>query len=136
MKKTLIIFSFSALMAACGSGNDTKTSEKKDSSASAVTTTATISPEAEKALELIGTSDCKTCHKLNENDATGGPIGPMYTKVAEKYASAADTTIDRIAKKVISGGSGIWGVVPMTPHPALTPADAKTIVTYILSLKK
>jgi cytochrome c len=55
--------------------------------------------------------------------------------VAAKYSPAADTTVDRIVNKIIAGGSGVWGTVPMTPHPALPPADVKVMVTYILSLK-
>jgi cytochrome c len=69
-------------------------------------------------------------------DAAGAAIGPAYSDVAAKYPNAADSTVDRLVHKIISGGSGIWGVVPMTPHPALAPEDVKIMVSYILSLKK
>ena len=65
----------------------------------------------------------------------GATIGPAYSDVAAKYSPAADTTVNRLVKKIITGGSGIWGTVPMTPHPALKEEDVKTIVTYILTLK-
>jgi len=41
-----------------------------------------------------------------------------------------------LANKVIKGGSGKWGDVPMTPHPQLSMDDAKEMVKYVLSLKK
>jgi cytochrome c len=131
MKKTFIIFSSALLMIACGSSGD---KPKTDSASSSSSTT--VSAADEKGLELIGASDCHTCHKLNKDDATGGPIGPIYTDVAAKYSPAADTTIDRLVKKIISGGSGVWGTTPMTAHAMLKEADVKTMVTYILTLKK
>jgi cytochrome c len=124
-------------MAACGGSGDKK-AETKDTTASATTTPAAGSSgnaEADKALDLIGASDCTTCHRLNKN-AGGASIGPAYSDVAAKYAPAADSTVDRLVKKVISGGSGIWGTVPMTPHPTLKPEDVKTMVTYILTIKQ
>jgi len=131
MKKTFIIFSSALLMIACGSSGDK--SAKTDSASS---NTATVSSADEKGLELIGASDCTTCHKLDKNSTSGIAIGPAYSDVAAKYAPAADTTIDRLVKKVISGGSGVWGTVPMTPHGMLKEDDVKTMVKYILSLKK
>ena len=88
-----------------------------------------------QALELIGSSDCTTCHRLSKA-SSGASIGPAYDEVAAKYAPAADTTINRLVNKIISGGSGVWGTVPMTPHAALSKDDATTIVKYIMTLKK
>jgi cytochrome c len=85
---------------------------------------------------LIGTSDCTTCNKLDKSSTTGIAIGPAYSDVAAKYAPAADTTVDRLVKKIITGGSGVWGPTPMTPHPALKEADIREMVKYILTLKK
>jgi len=135
MKKTFFIIACAAMAVACGNGTDTKTAEKKDTTATA-SASSTVSPDAEKALELIGSSDCTTCHKLNKEDTKGGPIGPIYTDVAAKYSPAADSTVDRLVKKVITGGTGVWGSLPMTPHPALKEADVREIVKYILTLKK
>jgi cytochrome c len=69
-------------------------------------------------------------------DSPGATIGPAYSDVAAKYPSAADTTVNRLVHKIIEGGSGVWGTVPMTPHPALSEGDVKEMVTYILTLKK
>lgn len=124
----------SSLVVACGNGGSSEA--KKDS---ATTTSApaqgAVSSANEAGLELIGSSDCTTCHRLNK-DAAGAAIGPAYSDVAERYAHAADTTVDRLVSKIISGGTGNWGQVPMTPHQALSKDTVKQMVKYILSLKK
>jgi cytochrome c len=132
MKKTFIIFSSALLMMACGSSGD---KSAKTDSASSSSNSATVSVANEKGLELIGASDCTTCHRLTKT-SPGVATGPDYADVAAKYSPAADTTIDRLVKKVISGGSGVWGAIPMTPHVALKESDVREMVKYILSLKK
>jgi cytochrome c len=130
MKKTILfLIVSSATVMACNSSGSS--SSKSDS---AVTAPAAVPAASEQGLELIGASDCTTCHRLHKTDP-GSNIGPYYSQVAAKYAPAADTTVDRLVHKIISGGTGVWGAVPMTPHPALSPADVKIMVTYILSLK-
>ena len=134
-KKLAFIVSSTLFIAACGnSGDSSKTGDKKDTPATAA---ATPPPAAEtsKGLELIGASDCTTCHRLDKS-ASGASIGPAYSEVAEKYSPAADTTIARLVKKIISGGSGVWGTTPMSAHPAVPEADVKEMVKYILTLKK
>jgi cytochrome c len=41
-----------------------------------------------------------------------------------------------LASKIIKGGSGVWGAIPMTPHPQISEDDAKQMVKYVLLLKK
>jgi cytochrome c len=137
MKRTFILLFCSTLAFACGNSTDKAATQKTDtaSSAAASSSSSTVTPAGEKGLELIGASDCTTCHRLDKSGA-GANIGPAYSEVAAKYAPAADSTVDRLVSKIIKGGTGVWGTVPMTPHPALSPADVKTMVTYILSLKK
>src|SRR5450631_2294082 len=131
MKKTILFLIIgSASVLACNSG--ASSASKNDSADTPAPAAATATDE--KGLELIGASDCTTCHRLHK-EAAGASIGPSYSEVAVKYSPAADTTVDRLVHKIITGGSGVWGTVPMTPHPALTPADVKEMVTYILSLK-
>lgn len=86
--------------------------------------------EGDKALPgyaLINGSDCLSCHKDSEKF-----IGPSYAEVAAKY-TAADA--DLLASKIIDGGSGVWGQVPMQAHPNITKEEAKKMVEYILSMK-
>lgn len=130
MKKAIFFLLLgTAAIVACNSGGSKET--KTDTVAAAPAPAAVADT---KGLELIGASDCTTCHRLHKADA-GSPIGPAYSEVAAKYSPAADTTIDRLVKKIIAGGSGVWGTVPMTPHAALPPADVKEMVVYILTLK-
>ena len=128
MKKYSLILSISLFFIACG-GNQTDSAEKTADTAKS-TTSIMDNPDYQKGLALIGKSDCFTCHKLRE-----ASTGPAYNLVAQKYAGAADTTITRLAKKIISGGVGNWGTVPMAPHPAISQADAEQMVKYVLLLK-
>jgi len=131
MKKTMLLLLIgSAAVLACNSGSSS--SSKTDTAAAPAA--APVAAASDKGLELIGASDCTTCHRLHKESA-GASIGPAYSEVAAKYAPAADTTVDRLVHKIISGGAGVWGAVPMTPHPALAPADVKEMVTYIMTLK-
>ena len=134
--KTLVIALSSTLfLGACGNNNDKAATKDTTAAATPAAPAAASNSADDKALDLIASSDCTTCHRLHQA-SQGSSIGPAYDQVAAKYTPAADSTIDRLVKKVISGGSGIWGTVPMTPHPALKADDVKTMVTYILSLKK
>jgi cytochrome c len=124
MYLTLPLF---ALIVACGGAN-----EKKDD---AGTTTAEVvdlssNPDYQKGLELIGKSDCLTCHKVSEKN-----IGPAYKDVAAKYENTEEN-VKMLAGKIIKGGQGVWGAIPMTPHTSLSEADAEQMVKYILLLKK
>lgn len=78
---------------------------------------------------LIGQSDCKSCHIKDKKS-----VGPSYLDVAQKYGKAGAAEQDRVAKKIISGGSGVWGDHAMSAHPGISEADAKTMFSYILSL--
>ena len=85
--------------------------------------------DAAKAAALMKGSDCMACHA----EATK-LVGPAYKEVAKKYAGNAGA-VDALVKKVKAGGSGVWGAVPMTPHPNLKDEDIKVMVEWILSLK-
>ncbi|WP_419867987.1 c-type cytochrome [Chryseobacterium sp. CT-SW4] len=95
-----------------------------DSSAIA---SAAASPE-EEGLKLIEGTDCLACHKVDER-----LVGPSYQEVADKYT---DADADLLAQKIIEGGQGVWGEVPMAPHTGMSKDNAKLMVKYILSLKK
>lgn len=136
-KPFIAILSSTLFFAACGGGTGTNASAK-DSTANttpATSSAASSNPAEDKAISLIAGSDCITCHRLHQADG-GGNIGPAYDQVAAKYNPAADSTVNRLVNKIISGGSGVWGTTPMSSHPTLAKEDVKTMVTYILSLKK
>lgn len=81
----------------------------------------------DKGKTLIAGSDCFACHQ--EKDKL---VGPSYADVAKKYK---ETDIPLLVKKIIEGGSGTWGDIPMAPHAGLMKADAEAMVHYILSIK-
>ncbi|NIF06211.1 cytochrome C [Chryseobacterium sp. Tr-659] len=82
----------------------------------------------DEGLKLIEGTDCLTCHKIDSK-----LIGPSYQEVAAKYT---DADLDMLAQKIIDGGKGNWGEIPMTPHTGLSKENARLMVKYILSLKK
>lgn len=84
---------------------------------------------ASAGLRLVNKSDCKSCHQLNVRS-----VGPSYNEVAVKYKG--QNIIDQLADKVISGGMGVWGEHAMSAHPSISKADAKQMVSYIMSLSE
>jgi len=128
MKKTVILLSSISLIVACG--NNSSTEGKTIETTAQEQPTAKEDPEAEKGLNLIAKSDCLTCHQV-EVKATG----PAYMDVAAKYPNN-EQVIDSLSQKIIKGGAGNWGTIPMTPHPSISEDDAKAMVKYVLSLKK
>ena len=143
IKKILCASLFAFVLASCGnneadSGNDTTTGADT-ATTSTTDNTGTAAPtasasgisteDADKGLELVGKSDCLTCHKVEDK-----LVGPSYREVAQKYP-VDDSTISYLAGKIITGGAGVWGQVPMTPHPQISKEDAALMAKYVLSLK-
>jgi cytochrome c len=79
---------------------------------------------------LVAYSDCYQCHK--EEDKAKGP---SFSDIARRYP-IQEPYIDMLARKVISGGFGVWGYPVMSAHPKLSMEDSKAMVTYVLSLEK
>ncbi|MFB9863487.1 c-type cytochrome [Rufibacter immobilis] len=155
MKKTFLLLASCAFMAACGSNsssseNGTVANADADSADAAAMSAATRQSDvdtssmnigtdrtaggagslAEKGAQLIAQSDCAACHHIDQK-----VVGPAYEAVAQKYeANQKDT--DYLASKIIQGGKGVWGEIPMTPHPNISKEDAQAMAQYILSLKK
>lgn len=79
-------------------------------------------------LTLINSSDCAACH-----NQTLKTVGPSYLDIAQRYQNT-EGTINRLADKIIDGGTGVWGEANMTPHPTLDRKQAESMVRYILAL--
>lgn len=77
--------------------------------------------------KLIGASDCQACHSMAKKS-----IGPAYQDIAKKY-KGDNSAVERLTKKVIGGGGGVWGETAMAAHPQLSTADAAEMVKYILN---
>ena len=125
MKKIIMLFSilFISLKGFAQTSPASKPAPAKSAQAVAAT-----KAEIEKGKQLIAGSDCFACHKLDEKT-----VGPSYTEVAKKYA-LNEKNVGMLSEKIIKGGSGVWGQIPMAPHANVTPEDAKKMVKYILSL--
>lgn len=165
MKKLLLSAACVALLSACGSDKkgeydryyeqsyrdsveaamenapptaQTKTGADATTGAAATapgTTTDAAAPAPAKneyalGVKLIVGSDCLACHKDDQK-----VVGPAYVDVAAKY-EFNDKNVDYLAEKIIKGGVGVWGQVPMPAHPDLSKKDAQEMARYVLSLKK
>lgn len=113
-------------------GADTSKPEKANASGAAAAAVAPSGDGASKAgatdanankaaVALVNKLGCMGCHAISQK-----LVGPAFTEVAKKHAGKADY----IAGKIRSGGSGVWGVIPM-PAQTLNDADAKTIAAWL-----
>ena len=73
--------------------------------------------------------NCMACHAVDKK-----VLGPAFKDVAAKYAGQKDAA-DMLADKVVKGGAGVWGNIPMPANPQVTAAEAKQLVGWILTLK-
>lgn len=90
-----------------------------------------IDPELiKKGKVLISYSDCDDCHREDTRAK-----GPSFTDIAKRYP-IRQVYIDLLARKVISGGTGVWGYPVMGAHPKLSMEDAQAMVSFILSLEE
>ena len=79
--------------------------------------------------ELATQKNCMACHALEKKQ-----VGPSYKAVAEKYAGQKDA-VEKLSQKVMKGGAGVWGAIPMPANPAVTAAEDKQLVEWVLSQK-
>lgn len=79
--------------------------------------------------DLAQKKNCMACHAVDKK-----VVGPSYKDVAAKYAGQKDA-VDKLAQKVIKGGSGVWGQVPMPANAQVNDAEAKQLVQWIMTLK-
>lgn len=91
---------------------------------------ALLSAGAAQADEALAKAkNCLACHQVDKKI-----VGPSYKDVAKKYAGEKGAEA-KLADKVIKGGSGVWGPVPMPPNATVKPDEAAKLVKWILSLK-
>ena len=95
--------------------------------ASALVSNAAMAADA--GLDLAKAKNCLACHAVATK-----LIGPAYKDVAAKYAGQKDAEAKLVAK-VMKGGSGVWGAVPMPANTQVSEAEAHTLVKWVLSQK-
>ena len=125
MKKIIYLIAI-VVLASCGGKKENVQTEEFASEAD--------KPKASSASQiaegeaLIKASDCKTCHH-----PTNKIVGPAHLDVAKKY-DFTEVSVKLLAGKIINGGQGVWGEIPMTAHVGLTQTDAEKMARYVLSL--
>ncbi|WP_454736814.1 c-type cytochrome [Cupriavidus necator] len=83
--------------------------------------------DAAKAQEIANKNACMGCHQVDKK-----LVGPSYKEVATKYKGDKNA-LAALTKKVKSGGSGVWGPVPMPANAAISDGDLKTVVEWVLA---
>ena len=78
---------------------------------------------------LATAKNCMACHAVDKK-----LVGPAYKDVAAKYAGQKDA-VDKLAVKILKGGSGVWGPVPMPANAQVNDAEAKKLAAWVLSQK-
>ena len=77
-------------------------------------------------LALATSKNCMSCHSVDRK-----VLGPSFKDVAAKYKGNAGAA-DMLATKIIKGGSGVWGPVPMPANNQVSEADAKKLAAWVL----
>ena len=73
--------------------------------------------------------NCNACHAMD-----GAITGPSLKAVAQK--SAGDrTAADKLTTRILKGGVGVWGPVPMPANAQVNESEAKTLAAWVLNLK-
>ncbi len=79
--------------------------------------------------ELAKARNCMSCHALDKK-----VVGPAYKDVALKYAGQKDA-VDRLAAKIVKGGSGAFGLVPMPANTQVSDAEARKLAAWVLTIR-
>jgi cytochrome c len=90
---------------------------------------AVVASPAMAQMELAQAKNCLACHAVDHK-----VVGPAYKDVAAKYAGDK-TAVDKLAQKIMKGGSGVWGPVPMPANTQVSEAEAKKLAAWVLTLK-
>ena len=80
--------------------------------------------------DLAKKNNCTACHAIDKK-----VVGPSWTDISKKYKGDAGAKAKLVAK-VIKGGGGVWGPMPMPPNPKLSEADAATLADFVMGLAK
>jgi len=90
---------------------------------------AVVTPAAFANPALAEKKNCLACHQVDKK-----LVGPSYKEVAAKYAGQKDAAT-KLAEKIQKGGTGVWGQIPMPANPQVNADEAKTLASWILTVK-
>ncbi|MDP2448995.1 MAG: c-type cytochrome [Polaromonas sp.] len=88
-----------------------------------------VSTPALADLQLATAKNCMACHAVATK-----LVGPSYKDVAAKYAGQKDA-VDKLAVKIVKGGAGVWGPVPMPANAQVNTDDAKKLAAWVMTQK-
>lgn len=88
-----------------------------------------VSDAAMANADLAKAKNCMACHAVANK-----VVGPAYKDVAKKYVGDK-TAEDKLVAKVMKGGSGVWGAIPMPANPQVSEAEARVLVKWVLATK-
>ena len=91
--------------------------------------TLAASTSAMADMKLATEKNCMACHAIEKK-----VVGPGYKDVATKYAGQKDA-IDMLAGKILKGGAGVWGPIPMPANAQVSAAESKILAAWVMSLK-
>ena len=79
--------------------------------------------------DLAKARSCMACHAVEKK-----LVGPAFKDVAIRYTGQADAA-STLAAKIMKGGRGVWGPVPMPANTQVNAAEASQLATWVLGLK-
>ncbi len=79
-----------------------------------------------RAMTVAKQNACMGCHAVDKKI-----VGPGFQAIAKKYENDPGATAF-LKNKIIKGGSGSWGVVPMPANVKLSGADVSLLTSWIL----
>lgn len=83
--------------------------------------------QPEDARSMLQTYKCYACHHETET-----LLGPPYQAIAARHSASQGQLAEALAEKIVLGGGGNWGVVPMVPNDRVSPQEALTMARWIL----
>ena len=89
--------------------------------------TAARADDAPRGQMIARANACMGCHAVDRK-----VVGPSFQQIAAKYKGDAQAPA-KLVNKVKDGGSGVWGVLPMPPHPTMSDVDIRTVVDWVLA---
>lgn len=79
-----------------------------------------------RAQAIAKQNACLGCHAKDKKI-----VGPGFQDVAKKYANDPNAKVF-LKNKILKGGAGSWGVVPMPGNSKLSDADLSLLIDWIL----
>jgi cytochrome c len=80
-------------------------------------------------LQLATAKNCMACHAVANK-----LVGPAFKDVAAKYAGQKDA-VEKLASKIMKGGAGVWGPIPMPANTQVNADEAKKLAAWVLTQK-